>query len=86
MEILGKEEEIAMNESINGFAFREIASHADGNGPVTILRESMAEDFILRVYPPTPELQARIDEYNETHNRTDYEDKITKEASQRSCF
>lgn len=83
-------------EGINGFAFREIASHADGfgpvlfqdskgtlhriytaittrcdigdyHGPVIILRESMAEDFILRVYPPTPELQARIDEYNKTH-------------------
>lgn len=81
---------------INGFDLREIACHADGNGPVlfqdskgtlhriytaittrcdigdhhgpaTILRESMAEDFILRVYPPTPELQARIDEYNKTH-------------------
>lgn len=38
----------------------------DYYGPVTILRESMADEFIMRVYPPTPELQQRIDEYNKS--------------------
>ena len=38
----------------------------DYYGSVTILRESMADEFIMRVYPPTQELQQRIDEYNKT--------------------
>ena len=41
----------------------------DYYGSVLILRETLSTEFVLRVVPPTPELQERIDEYNKTLNK-----------------
>lgn len=45
----------------------------DYYGSVLILRETLSDEFVLRIVPPTPELQERIDEYNKTLHPLGYE-------------